>query len=129
MTLLEDFINLPDVGSEVVEIDGGKRLGKLKVKPMNIEKYNEFQNRCRGKMTKNGVSFDTTKFNTLVVANQVVEPDLSDASFLQRVGCSTPVEFINRKLYPGELIDIADAIITLSGFETDINKDIDEAKN
>ena len=108
---------------------GGKRLGTLKVRPMNIEKYNEFQNRCRGKMTKNGVSFDTTKFNTLVVANQVVEPDFSSVSFLQRVGCSTPVEFINRKLLPGELVDIADAIISLSGFETDINKDIDEAKN
>lgn len=129
MTTLEDFLNMPNVADEVEEIYVNKRLGKFKVKPMTIDKHKEFQDRCRGKFNKDGVSFDQAKFNLLIIENQVIEPNFSNAEFLSKVGFTNPRDFIKAKFLPGEVLEIAQKVCQISGFETDINKDIEEAKN
>lgn len=129
MTRLEDFLALPDVANEMAEVTL-KRLGTIKFKPMTNEQYNSYSARCRGKFNKNGVTFDSNKFSMLVICNQCVEPDFSNAAFLQQAGCQTPEDFINKKLLPGEITDIANAISKASGFDIDnIDEKIDEAKN
>lgn len=130
MSRLEDFLNLPNVADEVQEIFVSQRLGKFKVKPMTIEKHREFQERCRMRVGKKGeIKFDSGKFNMLIVINQVIDPDFSNAEFLNKVGFKNPIDFINAKFLPGEVAEIAEKVIELSGFETDPEDDIEEAKN
>lgn len=128
MTTLEDFLALPNVADEEIEIKL-KRFS-IKAKPLTNDKYNEFSARCRGKFNKNGVTWDSNKFNMLIICNQCIDPDFSNAVFLQKAGCQTPDEFINKKLLPGEITEIANQIVKASGFDVDnLNEKIEEAKN
>lgn len=129
MSRLEDFINFQDVDTMTEEIYINKRLGTFKVKPLTAAKHNEFRNRCLIKNKKGEVSTDLNKFNLLVITEQVLEPDFSNADFLSKVGCQTAREFIEKKFLSGEIMDIANKILEISGFNIDINEQIEEAKN
>ena len=129
MNDLENFLALPDVTELVEEVFVSDRLGKFKVRPMTMDEFSSYQKRCRGKINKDGVNFDSGKFNLLVVKGQVVEPDFSNAEFLKKAKCNTPEEFISRKLLVGEIAKLSEEISRISGFDTDINEDIEEAKN
>lgn len=129
MGRLQDFVNLPDVSGITKEIYINERLGTFTVKPMTATQHTSYQNRCKGKTTKDGTSFDGGKFNLLISAGQIIEPNFSDAEFLSQLGCATASDFMSRKFLAGEIADIAEKIILISGFGTDINEDIEEAKN
>lgn len=131
MSRLDDFLALPNVADETAEIFINARLGKFIVKPMTVTQHKSYQDQCRGKMNKDGVKFDGLKFNLLVVANHIIEPNLNDAEFLHRSGYPLARDFISAKFKPGEVVDIANKIIELSGFDLDgdINEEIEEAKN
>ena len=129
MNELEDFLALPDITDMVAEVEVSERLGKFKIKPMTMDDFSEYQKRCTGKVNRNGVNFDSAKFNILVVKNQTVFPDFSNAEFLKKAKCNTPEEFITKKLLVGEITKLSEEITKLSGFDTDINKDIEDAKN
>lgn len=126
---LEDFLALPDVDSIEEEVFVSKRLGKFKVKAMTADEHSEYMRRSKGKIKKDGTDFDGAKFNLLIVAGQTVAPDFSNAELLKKSGCSTAVDFIKKKLLSGEIAEAAEQIIRISGFDTDINEDIEEAKN
>ena len=128
MNELESFLNLPDVDNIIEEVTL-PRLGTFKVKAISEEEYRNYQNRCKSKVKKNGMDFDTGKFNLLIVAGQVVSPDFNNAEFLKKVGCSTATEFIQRKFKAGEIAELGNQICVISGFDSDINEDIEEAKN
>ena len=130
MTDLENFLELPDVTDITQEIFVNDRLGKMTIKPMTQEQFNDYGKRCKSRINKKGsMDFDSAKFNLLVVAGQQVKPNFNNADLLQKVGCATASEFIERKLLPGEISIISSKIQELSGFDTDINDDIEEAKN
>ena len=126
---LNDFLALPNVQDITEEVFLNKRLGKFVIKPMGVRQHKSYQNRCRGKANRDGVSFDSTKFNMLIVTNQVVSPDFSKADFLTKAGFNTAEDFIEAKLLPGEVAELASKICEISGFNLDINEDIDNAKN
>lgn len=129
MNDLEMFLNLPDVDSIEEEVFVSDRLGKFKVRPMTAEEHGEYTRRSRGKIDKKGVDFDSGKFNLLIVAGQTVYPDFSNAELLKKANCATPMDFIKRKLKAGEVAELAQKICEISGFDSDINEDIEEAKN
>lgn len=129
MNSLEDFLALPDVDNIVEEVFVSKRLGKFKVKAMTADEHGTYMNRARGKMNKNGMDFDSAKFNLLICAGQTVSPDFTSAELLKKAGCSTATELIKKKLLAGEIAELANKICEISGFDTDINEDIEEAKN
>ena len=126
---LEDFLALPDVDNIEEEIFVSKRVGKFKVKAMTADEHNEYLKRSKGKMKKDGTTFDSGKFNLLIVAGQTITPDFSNSELLKKAGCSTATEFIKKKLLAGEIAEAAEQIIKISGFDSDINEDIEEAKN
>ena len=126
---LEDFLALPDVNDIQEEIFVSKRVGKFKVKAMTADEHQEYMKRSKGKIKKDGTDFDSTKFNLLIVAGQTITPDFSNAELLKKAGCSTAIDFIKKKLLAGEIAEAAERIIEVSGFDNDINEDIDEAKN
>lgn len=129
MNDLERFLNLQDVNEIEEEVFVSERLGKFKVKAMTSDEYADYQKRCKGKMNKQGMDFDAMKFNLLLAAGQVVEPNFSNAELLKKAGCATAVEFIKRKLLPGEIAELSEQICKISGFTSSINEDVEEAKN
>ena len=130
MRSLEDFLALQDVDSIEEEVFVSKRLGTFKVKAMTSEEHGEYMKRAKTKVTKNGeVEFDSAKFYLMIVAGQTIEPCFSNAELLKKAGCATAVDFIKKKLLPGEITELATQIIKVSGFDNDINEDIEEAKN
>lgn len=129
MNDLEMFLTLPDVDTIEKEIKVSNRLGTFKIRAMTSEEFSNYQTRCTRKMNKKGVDIDINKLNTLIVAGQVVAPDFSNAEFLKKVGCSTATEFISKKLLIGEITEISKQVQILSGFDVDMNEDIEEAKN
>jgi hypothetical protein len=129
MSRLSDFLALPNASDVTEEIFVNDRLGVFTVKPMTVAQHKTYQDRCRLRVDKGGVSFDSAKFNLLVTAGQVLDPDFSDADFLQKTGYPSATEFIKAKFYSGEVASISEKICRLSGFDEDINDKVDEAKN
>lgn len=124
MSRLEDFINFQDVSNMEEEIYINDRLGSFKIKPLSGQKNEEFRKRSTSKNVT-----DINKFQLLVVSEQVIDPDFSNAEFLSKTGCQTAREFIERKFKAGEIATIANKILDISGFNIDINEKVEEAKN
>ena len=125
---LENFLAMPDVSELREEVYINERIGRFVIKPMTEKQWGDYRKRCTKTNSKN-VDIDYSKLNLLVISNQVVEPNFADAKFLADVGCTTAAEFISRKFRAGEVQDIADKIVRVSGFEADINEDVETAKN
>lgn len=129
MNDLEKFLALPDVADITEDVFVSERLGKFKVRAMTADEHGNYQKRAMGKILKGGADFDSGKFNLLVVAGQTVEPDFSNSELLKKANCATATDFIKRKLKAGEIAELSNKICEISGFETDINNDVEEAKN
>lgn len=100
---------------------------KFKIKALTREKRAEFQKRCKSPIKKSGQDFDSPKFQALICVECCLYPNFSDADFISALGVNTPMEAYNKVLLPGEDDELYSQIIKLSGYEDDINKDIDEA--
>lgn len=129
MSKLDDFLGLTDI-SEVrktinVNVDG-KDL-ELVIRPITEDEHTEFQRRSNN-ISKNKVTFDSGKYNNLVLTACIVEPNFSDADFLKKAKCISAAEFLNKKFPAGTLTDIANEIQKLSGFES-YDLEIENAKN
>lgn len=129
MSRLQHLLTLPDNSDITEDIYINERLGTFTIKPMSPAQHSNYQKRCMGKTQKDGTAFDGSKFNLLVVVGQTVDPNLSDADFLSQANCVTAQEFVSKKFLAGEISAIASKIIDKSGFDRDINEDIEEAKN
>ena len=129
MSKLEDFLGLVDVSeirqSIFVELSGKKL--ELVIRPLTEQEHQNIQKRCQV-MVKNRMVFGTGKYNENLLQACIVEPNFSDAAFLEKVGCMTAIDFLKKKFPAGVLMDIGSQIQTLSGFET-IELEVDEAKN
>lgn len=129
MSKLDDFLGLTDV-SDIrktieVELDGKKF--EITVRPITEDEHTEFQRRSNN-ISKNKVTFDSGKYNNLVLSSCIVEPNFSDENFLRQVKCTSATEFLNRKFPAGTLNEIARQIQMLSGFES-YDLEIENAKN
>lgn len=129
MNDLERFLALPDVSEITEKVFVSERLGEFTVRAMTADEHGNYQKRAMGKILKGGADFDSGKFNLLVVAGQTVEPDFSNAELLKKAGCATATEFIKRKLKAGEIAELSNKICEISGFESDENQEVEEAKN
>lgn len=129
MSKLDDFLGLRDVSEirKTISVNvNGKDL-ELIIRPLTEDEHNQFQRRSNN-INKNKVSFDSGKYNDLVLSNCIIEPDFSNADFLKKAKCIDAVEFLHKKFPAGILTDIAQKIQELSGFET-YEMEIENAKN
>lgn len=131
MSVLQDFLELPDISGMTDTITvkvGGKEL-ELTVRPISDEDYKEYQRRSSKTVKGNSVVLDQTKLRMCILENHIVEPNFNDASFLEKVGCATGYQFLEKKFPAGILQDIVAKVLEISGFMNDINVEIEEAKN
>lgn len=128
--LLEFLVQNPvdDITDEVIV---SKRLEKFpfKIKAMSGQEFGEYQKMAVAIGKKKKVSFDTQKFNEQVVLNHVIEPNFRDAESIKTANCTSPEQFLYRSLLAGEISELSNRISVLSGFDSDIEETIDEAKN
>ena len=140
MSVLQDFLaENADLINEEQEVVVSKRfkdkngnLIKFKVKPVNGEQFTQYQKECTkieiiGRKQKS--TFDSSKFNLTLVKNHCVDPDFKNADFLKKLNVLTPEQAIAKTLLAGEVITLGEKISAISGFDNDINEEIEEAKN
>jgi len=137
-TSLSKFLEAPNI----TDLKGTYLLKRLDVpftfSAMTDQQLTDYQQRCMTKdimnvkskkPTKKSDMLDFGKFKKLVIANHVVDPNISDPDFLKKGGWAVASEFIEAKLTPGEVIELYQAINELSGFDNLFDDDIEEAKN
>jgi len=75
---------------------------------------------------KNGQEkFDNEKFYCLVVAQAIESPNLKDKKLLEAYNAITPEEVVKELFLSGELIQLADIVLDISGY----NEEIEDIKN
>ena len=140
MSALKEFLveNSDIVGKEVeVPIsprfkDKEGNLLKFKIRPMTGDEFGKYQKQCttiniNGR--KKETIFDSGKFNLLCIINHCIDPDFKDADFLKQLGVQTPEQAVSKTLLAGEIVELGNQVTKVSGFDTDINEEIEAAKN
>lgn len=113
-----------------VRISGRLEDFTMKVKALTGRQYNDFQTLCLENSTSNKKrKFNTKKFQELIVTSCLVDPNLKDVDFLKKLGVTLPEEAIYRCFLAGEIAQIAEAILKVSGFSEEIEVLEDEVKN
>lgn len=116
--------------TEEIELTGRLNGMKFTIKVMTASEHSDYVKVCQKIIPgKKEVLLDTDKFRTLIIKNHVLDPNFKDAKLLESSGCQTPEQFINTRLLIGEQNKLQEAILTLSGFDTDLKTDIENAKN
>lgn len=133
---LQDFLNANPVDGLTEEVIVSKRfkdaegnLLKFKIKAMTSAEFEDVRKRSTTIHKKGKVEFNAQQFNTTSVINNTLEPDFKDAASIQKLGCTTPEQYLNKVLLPGEIATLAERIQRLSGFDVDMDELVEEAKN
>lgn len=135
MSKLMDFLlsnNIDNLTEEVIVSDRFKVEGeilKFKIKAVTPEQFSDLQKQCTKVAKKGKVSFDSKVFNEQLIINYTLEPNFKDAESIQKGGCVSPEQLLNRVLLAGEVITLSEEISRLSGFDKDLDEIRDEAKN
>lgn len=134
MSKLTDFLMKKPVSEIREELHLNTREGIKEfpfiVRAMSGEEFNDYSERCSNFNPKTGKSkFDTKKYNELVIINHCVEPNFKDAEMLKQAGCTLPEQFLSKFLLAGEIVELAQKISEISGFDKSIDEVKEEAKN
>lgn len=140
MSVLKDFlIENSDIVSKEIEVpisprfkDKEGKLLKFKIKPMSGDEFGKYQKQCTSidfNKKKRETQFDSGKFNLLCIVNHCIDPDFKDASFLKELGVQTPEQAVSKVLLAGEIVELGNQISKVSGFDVDINEEVEKAKN
>jgi hypothetical protein len=102
----------------------------IKVKAITAEQYTEFQNLCiENPNSVKKRKFNTKRFNELILINCLVDPNLKDVEWLKSAKCMKPEQLMYKAFLPGEINTMSDKILKLSGFDTNIEEEVEEIKN
>jgi hypothetical protein len=133
---LQDFLNDNPVDGLTEEVavsprfkDKDGHLLKFTVKAMTGQEFEEIRKASTQVKKGRKVEFDAQKFNLRIVINHTVVPDFKDAESIQKLGCRTSEEYVNKVLLSGEITTLVQKIQELSGFDVDMEELVEEAKN
>ena len=132
MNALQQFLTKNSVDNLTEEVTLGGRLKdfKFRIRALTGSQYNDFQALCiENPNSPKKRRFNTKKFNELIVANCVVEPNFKDPEWLKELGVADATSAIYKTLLAGEITDLAERALRLSGFDRDVEEEMDEVKN
>lgn len=124
--LLENQIN--DVTSQIL-VSPRLRGNPFTIRAMTGKEFNEYQQAATKIHKGQRVDFNSALFREKVIINHTVEPNFKDADFIKKAGCVTPEQLLNKVLLAGEIAELSNQISILSGFDTDMDEMVEEAKN
>ena len=132
MNALQQFLTENSVENLVEDVTLGGRLKdfKFKVKAITGSQYNEYQTLCiENPNSPKKRRFNTKRFNELLVINSVIEPNFKDPEWISSLGVPDSTAAMYKTLLAGEISQLAEAALRISGFERDLEEEIEEAKN
>ena len=132
MNALQQFLLESDVNNLKKTIDiGGRMKGHaLTIRVITGEQYTSYQQQCiENPNSAKKRRFNTKRFNELIVVNSLVDPNLKDPEMLKAAKVARPEELLYRCFLAGEINTIAEQVLTLSGFDADVEEGMEEVKN
>lgn len=138
MSKLQDFLNRNAMISEETTevplsnrfVDENGELLKFKIKAIPMNVYKSIQKECTKTNPKKGTTeIDVSTLYEKLVIEGTVDPNFKDVKSIEQSGCTLPSQYLNKVLKSGEVIKLSDEILTLSGFNNNMDELVDEAKN
>jgi len=99
------------------------------ISPMSGEQFSAYQKEATAVGRHKKVNFDSKLFNERVVINHTLNPNFKDAETVKQSGCVSPEAFMYKVLKAGEIIELSNKISVLSGFDSDLDDQVEEVKN
>lgn len=99
------------------------------IRPITQEENKQLIKKHTKKDKKGNEVFDRTEYVSSLTASAVVFPDLSNNELQTAYGVLGESAVLQKMLLVGEYANLAQEVQTLSGLDTDINEDVEEAKN
>ena len=132
MSSLKAFLNPVQVENKEVVVSN-RFMEEGKVIPFVIRPITQKENellikKYTRKDKKGNDNFNRTEYVQALTASAVVFPNLNDAKLQDKYGLGE-TEALKNMLLVGEYATLAQEVQSLSGLDTDINEDIEEAKN
>ena len=132
MNALQQFLTKNSVENVTEEVNLGGRLKDFKftVKAVTGSEYNGYQALCiENPNSPKKRKFNSKRFNELIVVNHVVDPNFKDADWIKATGVVDSTSLLYKTLLAGEIADLSEKVLRLSGFDRDIEDEVEDAKN
>ena len=136
MNALQQFLldsNVKDL-RKTINLGGRMENYPITIRALEGDKYNTFQQMCiENPNSAKKRRFNSKKFHELVCVECLVEPSMRDAEFLQAAreqkGIMDSTGLLYHCFLAGEIATIAEQALKLSGFDRDVEEEMDEVKN
>lgn len=133
MSSLQAFLNPIQIENKEVIVsnrfqENGKPVPFI-IRPITQEENKQLIKKFTRRDKKGQETFDRAEYISELTASAVVFPDLTNAELQKAYGVLGASSLLQKMLYVGEYAELAQAVQELSGLDTDINEDIEEAKN
>ena len=136
MNALQQFLLNSDVKDMKKTINLGGRLESypITIRALDGDKYSTFQQMCiENPNSPKKRRFNSKKFNELVCIECLAEPSMKDAEFLrvarEQKGVMDSTGLLYHCFLAGEIAVIAEQALKLSGFDREVEEEIEEVKN
>jgi hypothetical protein len=136
MNALQQFLLNSNVKDLKKTINLGGRMAEhpITIRALDGDKYNTFQQMCiENPNSAKKRRFNSKKFNELICIECLVDPNMRDAEFLkvarEKIGVADSAGLLYHCFLAGEIAVIAEQALKLSGFDRDVEEEIDEVKN
>lgn len=131
MSTLLDFLIENPIDNIVDSVVVSTRLKAypFKIRAMTSPEFSDYQKAATSYGRHKKMDFNSAKFNELVVLNHTIEPNFRNAESIKKAGCLTPEQFLYKSLLAGEISELSQKISALSGFDSDMEEIVEEAKN
>ena len=136
MNALQQFLldsNVKDL-KKVINLGGRLADHAITIRALDGDKYNTFQQLCiENPNSAKKRRFNSKKFHELVCIECLVDPNMKDAEFLQAAreqkGILDSADLLYHCFLAGEIAVIAEQALKLSGFDRDVEEEMEEVKN
>lgn len=132
MNALQLFLleNPVDGITREIEMTGRLKGHKITIRPLTSEEHTQCTMLAADNIqSAKKRSFNAGKFSALAISAALVEPSMKDAAMLKSAGVRTPEALVNKLFLPGEKDFLIQEILELSGFNTDMDEDVEDVKN
>lgn len=132
MNALQQFLlqsNVADL-KKTINLGGRMKDHPITIRALDGDKYNSFQQLCiENPNSAKKRRFNTKRFNELICVECLVDPNMKDPEFIKAAGVPDSSRLLYKCFLAGEIANIAQKVLELSGFDSDVEEEMEEAKN
>jgi len=131
LSSLEAFLVEASKATSNQECTVSKRLGEHKfiLRPLTLGEYDAVRKRAINPNMSAAERADSIELNRQLVIESCVEPNFRSEALLDALCVKTPSAAIDKVLMAGEVINIANKVMEISGFGDNMDKARKDAKN